>query len=175
MRAFTVQMYRFISHIDLRHGRTGRYFDREIPLLSMLELGENFHPCENGNIYYQVKRLEEHMAMPREKVFPNIIIHTNHFKTADLTRFEYYAKFRYYPACEIIDVYQYYHEPVETMVVFNDGREEQGLDARKGMPELIPRKIHQIWIGGEVPKFKQFLMQRLRDAHPKYEYFLWTQ
>lgn len=61
------------------------------------------------------------------------------------------------------------------MAVFNDGREEQGLLARKGLPELIPRKIHQVWVGGEIPKFKQFLMKRLRDSHPGYEYFLWTE
>ena len=61
------------------------------------------------------------------------------------------------------------------LAVFNDGREEEGLLARKGLPELIPRKIHQVWVGGTIPEFKQFLMQRLRDAHPDYEYFLWTE
>jgi hypothetical protein len=57
MRAFTVEAYRFISHIDLRHSLTGRYFDREIALLSVLEVGENFAPCDSGGIVYQVRRL----------------------------------------------------------------------------------------------------------------------
>jgi len=65
--------------------------------------------------------------------------------------------------------------PIDNLVVFNNGREEKGLEARKAMPELIPRKIHQTWIRGEIPAFKQFLMKRLRDAHPNYEYFLWTE
>jgi hypothetical protein len=37
MRAFTVESYRFIAPFDLKHS-SGRYFDREIALLSMLEL-----------------------------------------------------------------------------------------------------------------------------------------
>ena len=40
------------------------------------------------------------------------------------------------------------------MVVFNDGREETGVEARNGMPELIPRKIHQVWVKGKMPAFK---------------------
>lgn len=35
MRAFTVESYRLIASFDLRHS-SGRYFDREIPLLAML-------------------------------------------------------------------------------------------------------------------------------------------
>jgi hypothetical protein len=37
MRAFTVESYRFIAPFDLKHS-SGRYFDSEIALLSMLEL-----------------------------------------------------------------------------------------------------------------------------------------
>lgn len=115
------------------------------------------------------------MAVPRERAFPTVTIASARLKTPDLSRHEYYAKFRYMRICETIDYYQYLHEPVREMVVLNDGQEEKSLSSRKGMPELIPRKIHQVWVGGEVPAFKQFLMKRLRDAHPKYEYFLWTQ
>lgn len=39
---------------------------------------------------------------------------------------------------------------------------------------LIPKKIHQIWIGGEVPeKFKKW-MESWREKHPDWEYRLWT-
>lgn len=39
---------------------------------------------------------------------------------------------------------------------------------------LIPKKIHQIWIGGEVPdKFKK-IMHTWKDMHPDWEYKLWT-
>jgi mannosyltransferase OCH1-like enzyme len=71
-------------------------------------------------------------------------------------------------------MYQFYNAAMEWMVVLNDGSEDQALTARKGLPELIPRKIHQIWIHGTIPAFKQFLMKRLRDSHPDYEYFLWS-
>jgi len=43
-RAFTVEMYRLIPHFDLRHS-SGRYFDKEIAFMSMVELGWNFGPC----------------------------------------------------------------------------------------------------------------------------------
>lgn len=39
---------------------------------------------------------------------------------------------------------------------------------------LIPKKIHHIWLGGEVPeKFKK-IMQSWKEFHPDFEYFLWT-
>jgi hypothetical protein len=55
--------------------------------------------------------------------------------------------------------YRFLKNSVEALAVFNDGREDEGgLLARKGLPKLIPRKIHQIWVRGEIPKFKKFLM-----------------
>jgi mannosyltransferase OCH1-like enzyme len=57
---------------------------------------------------------------------------------------------------------------VEKLVVFNNGKEGKPLSARKGEPELVPRKIHQIWIKGDIPNFKQYLMKRVREAHPDY-------
>lgn len=37
------------------------------------------------------------------------------------------------------------------MAVFNDGYEYGGIETRKGKPEVIPKKIHQIWVRGEIP------------------------
>ena len=39
---------------------------------------------------------------------------------------------------------------------------------------LIPKKIHQIWIGGEVPEKFKALMQTWKEKHPDWEYRLWT-
>lgn len=39
---------------------------------------------------------------------------------------------------------------------------------------LIPKKIHQIWLGGEVPKQFVSLMQTWKTLHPDWEYRLWT-
>lgn len=39
---------------------------------------------------------------------------------------------------------------------------------------LIPKKIHQIWIGGEVPERFKKLMETWKEKHPDWEYKLWT-
>lgn len=39
---------------------------------------------------------------------------------------------------------------------------------------LIPKKIHQIWIGGEVPERFKKLMATWKKMHPDWEYILWT-
>jgi inositol phosphorylceramide mannosyltransferase catalytic subunit len=39
---------------------------------------------------------------------------------------------------------------------------------------MMPRIIHQIWIGGEVPPEIVQLMHTVRTAHPNWEYMLWT-
>jgi hypothetical protein len=146
-RVFTVQSYRFIAHFDLRHS-SGRYFDREIPFLSMLEISEHFSPCEKGNIVYQVRRLEEFMAIPKKRLQINITIHAKTLKTVNMQHFENYGKLRYRHICGTIQFYQEYVAPVETMAVFNDGQEFEGLSSREGKAAVIPKKIHQIWVRG---------------------------
>ena len=61
------------------------------------------------------------------------------------------------------------------MAVFNNGKEELGIESRKGKREIIPKKIHEVWVKGELPAFKKFLINRMRSSHPGYEYFLWTE
>lgn len=39
---------------------------------------------------------------------------------------------------------------------------------------VIPRTIHQIWVGGPVPKHLQELMATWRELHPGWAYRLWT-
>jgi len=39
---------------------------------------------------------------------------------------------------------------------------------------LIPKKIHQIWIGGEVPEKFRGWMTTWQEKHPDWEYKLWT-
>jgi hypothetical protein len=102
MRAFLVETYRFIPAFEMYHSKSGRYFDRELPLLGVLELSERFTPCELSTLWYQVRRLERVMTIPRVKVFPHIIIHTNRFKVANLSSYEYHAKFRQHEICDVI-------------------------------------------------------------------------
>jgi len=37
---------------------------------------------------------------------------------------------------------------------------------------MIPKIIHQIWVGDEPPEFVKNAMQSVRDLHPDYEYIL---
>ena len=46
--------------------------------------------------------------------------------------------------------------------------------AARSKEPLIPKIIHQIWIGGEVPEKFLKLMQTWKTLHPDYEYKLWT-
>jgi mannosyltransferase OCH1-like enzyme len=43
------------------------------------------------------------------------------------------------------------------------------------MSKIIPRKIHQSWLRGTMPAYKKFLIKRLRDSHPDFEYYLWSE
>ncbi|MDQ0240161.1 glycosyltransferase family 32 protein [Arthrobacter bambusae] len=40
---------------------------------------------------------------------------------------------------------------------------------------VIPRIIHQIWFGGDVPEYLTRLMQTWRELHPDWKYMLWTE
>jgi len=40
--------------------------------------------------------------------------------------------------------------------------------------QKIPKKLHQIWLGSELPKHYKPLIKNLRKLHPDWEYKLWT-
>lgn len=88
------------------------------------------------------------MEIPKKRVITNVTIISNRFKFVDTSKHEYFGKLRYRHICGTIRFYQEYVSPVEAMAVFNNGKEEKGLASRIGMPEIIPRKIHQIWVKG---------------------------
>ena len=40
---------------------------------------------------------------------------------------------------------------------------------------MIPKIIHQIWVGGyEIPTRERYISNQLKENHSDYEYFLWT-
>lgn len=78
----------------------------------MLEIAEHFAPCEKGSIVYQVRRLEEHMTLPKKRLQLDITIHTNNIKTVNMRHYENYAKLRYRHLCGTIQFYQEYVAPV---------------------------------------------------------------
>ena len=40
--------------------------------------------------------------------------------------------------------------------------------------QKIPKKLHQIWLGSDLPKHYKPLIKKLRKLHPDWEYKLWT-
>ena len=49
----------------------------------------------------------------------------------------------------------HYKVPFSKLVAFNPGEDFVSADERKG-PELIPRKIHQVWLGSKMPPAKKY-------------------
>lgn len=44
-----------------------------------------------------------------------------------------------------------------------------------GTKEIVPKKIHQIWIGSKVPKKYDLWRNSWKKNHPDYEYYLWDE
>lgn len=64
--------------------------------------------------------------------------------------------------------------PFRNMLVFNNGTQYVGIDKKKG-PELIPKLIHQVWLGGKLPQSKKYFMDKIQKMHPDYKLILWTE
>ena len=58
------------------------------------------------------------------------------------------------------------------MVAFNEGLDFVSVDEKTG-PDLIPRKIHQVWLGGQMPPLKNYLYEKTKKMYPSYEVKLW--
>ena len=58
------------------------------------------------------------------------------------------------------------------MLVFNPGDEFLPVDKKEG-PNLIPKVIHQIWLGGKMPISKQYFFDKAKKVYPDYEMKLW--
>ena len=113
--------------------------------------------------------------IPSKKILTGLAINGNSIKTVNTSRHEYSSKLRTATMCVSVNRFTTERVNIKNLVVYNNGREEKGLESRKGMPELIPRKIHQVWMKGVMPTFKRYLMDHLRYTHPDYEHFLWTE
>lgn len=100
--------------------------------------------------------------IPTKKIISGITINGNNIKKVDTSRYEYEGKFITISMCVTVNRFLVERVDIKNLVVYNNGREEKGLQSRKGMPELIPRKIHQVWIKGEMPPFKKFLMNHIK-------------
>ena len=62
--------------------------------------------------------------------------------------------------------------PYTKLLAFNPGDEFVGVDQRKG-PQLIPKVIHQVWLGGKMPAAKDYFYQKTKKMYPDYQVKLW--
>lgn len=125
---------------------------------------------------YHTKRVEQMLAIPKERaVLPHSFIVTPKLREIDISKQDYISKFASRTICESMGLWnERKSKDMRRFFILNDGKEFVGFQDRKGLPQVIEKKIHQIWVGQEMPKFKQFLTQKVKESHPDYEYFLWT-
>ena len=64
--------------------------------------------------------------------------------------------------------------PFPDIVAFNKGEDFVSVNDKTG-PDLIPRKIHQVWLGGQMPPLKNYLYEKTKKMYPSYEVKLWGQ
>lgn len=60
------------------------------------------------------------------------------------------------------------------MLVFNNGTEFVPITLKQG-PELIPKVVHQAWLGGEIPQPKKYFLEKTMRMHPDYQFRMWTE
>ena len=58
------------------------------------------------------------------------------------------------------------------MVAFNEGEDFISVNDKFG-PDLIPRKIHQVWLGDKMPPLKNYLYEKTKKMYPSYKVKLW--
>jgi len=62
--------------------------------------------------------------------------------------------------------------PFSKIVTYNDAKDWVSVDDRKG-PDLIPKIIHQIWLGETIPPVKQYFIDKTKAMFPSYEMKVW--
>lgn len=63
----------------------------------------------------------------------------------------------------------------EKMVVLNKGEKFVSIETKKGK-ELIPKVIHQIWLGSKsMPPTKQYFLGKTKLMYPSFEIKLWSE
>ena len=67
-----------------------------------------------------------------------------------------------------------YKIPFTKLVAFNNGDDFVPVQEKKG-PELIPKVIHQAWLGGKLPPAKQYFYDKTKKMYPAYEVKLWQE
>jgi len=58
--------------------------------------------------------------------------------------------------------------------LFEENYDKYFFDYKGKRDQVIPKKIHQVWLGGTIPDKYLSLIRSWRDIHPDWEYKLWT-
>ena len=62
--------------------------------------------------------------------------------------------------------------PVSKLLVFNEGKDYVSINDKKG-PDLIPKVIHQVWLGSDLPIAQKYFYEKTKAMYPNYEMKLW--
>ena len=66
----------------------------------------------------------------------------------------------------------HYHVPFTKLLAINYGEDFVSVNDKKG-PDLIPKIIHQVWLGSKLPPAKQYFYDKTRKMYPEYQIKLW--
>jgi hypothetical protein len=111
---------------------------------------------------YHTKRVEQKLEIPKYRItLQNTFINMPTLKTIDLTKHEYISKFSAHTLCGAMNLYlDRKMRSLEDFFILNNGSEFIGYQHRANKTQLIEKKIHQMWVGKEMPKFKQYLTNK---------------
>lgn len=60
------------------------------------------------------------------------------------------------------------------MAAFNPGDDFVPVESKQG-PQLIPKIIHQVWLGSKIPPAKQYFIEKTKKIYPNYELKVWRE
>ncbi|CAM5999885.1 unnamed protein product [Sphagnum balticum] len=168
-------MYLLLPKFDLRQ-LNGEYFeDRLLYLIMILEMAEE-RKIEDRN-YYDYEVADREYPLPKDyEVLSNVAIRTKEWEQYDEEQLkEVRYKFPGFSLAQSVNYFNDFGVPFSKYFVFNDGKEARTAEERRGMPQLIPKIIHQVWIRGELPPMKAYFSKKTQEMYPDYEYKIWKQ
>ena len=59
-------------------------------------------------------------------------------------------------------------------MVYNDAKDFVSVDDRNGH-DLIPKIVHQVWLGSSIPPAKQYFIEKVKKMYPTYEVKVWRE
>lgn len=149
-RIFSVEAFRYIpqfDHVDI----FGNYFkDRIIFLMTLLEMINM--PREGYKYTYIYLKYYPVFNIPQTAVLidSSIKIQTGYFDKVDMDQLKKTrARFDAEPVRKTMEEILGFDISFEKLLVFNPGNRFVPVNEKKG-PDLIPKVIHQAWLGGKM-------------------------